>query len=64
VKTLLSFDPVMHVKPVDVCEASDPKGLLMAVLGIPAMKSSASREDLFYVGIDSRHTFNTRLSFL
>ncbi|KAJ7160664.1 hypothetical protein C8R43DRAFT_881376 [Mycena crocata] len=48
VKTLQSFDPALHVKPSDIREETDAKGLLMTVLGVPVTKSSRTGEDLLF----------------
>ncbi|KAJ6472275.1 hypothetical protein DFH09DRAFT_954068 [Mycena vulgaris] len=65
VKTLQSFDPTRHVKPSDVREETDPKGLAMTVLGVPVTKSNASGEDLFYAtqsdASDPRRGFTNHL---
>ncbi|KAJ7779362.1 hypothetical protein DFH07DRAFT_950426 [Mycena maculata] len=65
VKTLLSFDPAVHVKPSDVLEELDPKGLLMTALAVPVTESSKSGEDLFYAAqndaSDPRKSFANHL---
>ncbi|KAJ7760658.1 hypothetical protein DFH07DRAFT_867812 [Mycena maculata] len=65
VKTLLSFDPAVHVKPSDMREELDPKGLLMTALAVPVTKSSKSGEDLFYTAqndvSDPRKSFANHL---
>ncbi|KAJ6611285.1 hypothetical protein B0H10DRAFT_2224160 [Mycena sp. CBHHK59/15] len=48
VKTLMSFDLSIHVKPSNIRKETDPNGLAMTVLGIPVTKSKQSSENIFY----------------
>ncbi|KAJ6451691.1 hypothetical protein DFH09DRAFT_964839 [Mycena vulgaris] len=61
VKTLDGFDPAIHVKPSNVREETDPRGLEMTVLGLPWTKSKPSGEDIFYAtqnnATDPRRSF-------
>ncbi|KAJ7160562.1 hypothetical protein C8R43DRAFT_881511 [Mycena crocata] len=52
IKTLLSFDPAVHVKPSDVREEVNTEGLVVTALAVPVTKSSKEGEDLLFAAHD------------
>ncbi|KIK81601.1 hypothetical protein PAXRUDRAFT_112213, partial [Paxillus rubicundulus Ve08.2h10] len=48
-KSLLSFDPLSHIKPSDVCVECDHQGNTVTNFHLPKLKSAPNGEDIKWV---------------